>query len=79
MTPVAATWPGLLDGGIGVVMKAACGGVSSMKGGMAAVMALVAVGLVGVAAVPSLPEFAALRGARGMVVMSRSGLVNHCQ
>jgi hypothetical protein len=43
----------LFDGGIGVVMKAAWGGVSSMKGGIAAVIAFVAVGLVGVVAAAS--------------------------
>jgi hypothetical protein len=40
--------PGLLEGGNGVVRKGACGGVSSMKGGIAAVIAFVAVGRVGV-------------------------------
>jgi hypothetical protein len=40
-----------MDGGWGVVTKGACGGVSSMKGGIAAVIALVVVVRVGVVVV----------------------------
>ena len=56
--------PGLFEGGIGVVKNGACGGVSSMNGGIAAVIALVWV-RVGVVT-SGLAGAAARRGGRGI-------------
>jgi hypothetical protein len=70
-------WPGLLEGGTGVVTKGACGGVSSMKGGMAAVMAFVAAVRVGVSAavVPVVGGTLPCAGAR----RPGRGIANECE
>lgn len=60
-------FPGLFDGGRGVVKNGACGGVSSIKGGIAAVIALVVVGRVGVVVTASWVCCGTRRGARGIV------------